>query len=117
MSPVISAVRKLRAALGLTQPAFANRLGLSIRAIAYYEKEREPNGEILRRLGSLAARNGRDDLAKVFYDAFARETEGKTAPATPQETAWVQAILLLLRNRDTVPSLRQISADAVAALE
>jgi transcriptional regulator with XRE-family HTH domain len=117
MDSLVSAVRKLRAALALTQPAFANRLRLSIRAVAYYEKDREPSGDMLRRLGSLAARNGRNDLAKVFYDAFERELRDRTEPSTPEESALVQAVLLLTRNRESAPKLQDISSALIEALE
>jgi len=117
MDPLVSAVKRLRAALKLTQPAFAKRVGLSVRAVAYYEKDREPSGEILHRLGSLAARHGRGDLTKVFSDAFSRELQGRTTPSTPEENAWVQALLLLLRNRSLLPVSRRISTELVAALE
>jgi len=63
-----------------------------VRAVAYYEKDREPNGEILQRLVSLAARHGRDDLAKIFSDAFDRELQDRTTPSTPEENAWVQVV-------------------------
>jgi acyl-CoA reductase-like NAD-dependent aldehyde dehydrogenase len=88
-----------------------------VRAVAYYEKDREPSGEILQRLVSLAARHGRDDLAKIFSDALDQELQDKTTPSTPEESAWVQAILLLLRNRSVLPISRQISTELVAALE
>ena len=111
------AVKKLRAALGLTQPAFAKRVGLSVRAIANYEKDREPGGEVLRRFGSLAARHELDSLAKIFYDAFAKEIQGRTNPGTGEETAYTQAILLLLRNRSVGSGWRQVSTEVIAALE
>jgi transcriptional regulator with XRE-family HTH domain len=117
MDALVSAVKRLRAELKLTQPAFAKRLGLSVRAVAYYEKDREPSGEILQRLGSLAARCGREDLAKVFSDAFHRELKDKTTPSTPEENAWVQALLLLLRHRSVRPVSQQLSSELVAALE
>ena len=116
MDPLVSAVKRLRAELKLTQPAFAKRVGLSVRAVAYYEKDREPSGEILQRLGSLAARHGRNDLARVFSGAFARELEDKTTPSTPEENAWVQALLLVLRNRSVYSVSQQLSTELVAAL-
>jgi transcriptional regulator with XRE-family HTH domain len=117
MDALVSAVKRLRAELKLTQPEFAKRVGVSVRAVAYYEKDRDPSGEILQRLGSLAARHGRDDLAKVFSDAFRRELQDKTTPSTPEENAWVQALLLLLRHRSVRPISQQISKELVAALE
>ena len=111
------AVKKLRSALGLTQPAFAKRVGLSVRAIANYEKDREPSGEVLRRFASLAARHNLDSLAKIFSDAFAEEIQGRTNPSTAEETAYTRAILLLLRNRSVFSGWRQVSTEVIAALE
>lgn len=117
MDPLVSAVKRLRAELKLTQPAFAKRVGLSVRAVAYYERDREPSGEILQRLGSLAARHGRNDLAKIFSDALGQELQDKTTPSTSEESAWVQALLLVLRNRSLLPVSQKISTELVAALE
>ena len=117
MGSLVSAVKRLRAELKLTQPAFAKRVGLSVRAVAYYEKDREPSGEVLQRLGSLAARHGRNDLAKIFSDALGRELQDKTTPSTPEESAWVQALLLVLRNRSVLPVSQQVSTELVAAVE
>jgi transcriptional regulator with XRE-family HTH domain len=111
------AVKKLRSALALTQPAFAKRVGASVRAIANYEKDRAPGGEVLRRFGSLAARHGLDSLAKIFYDAFAEEIQGRTNPSTAEETAYTQAILLLIRNRSVGAGWRQVSTEVIEALE
>src|ERR1022692_4766670 len=111
------AVKKLRSALGLTQPAFAKRVGLSVRAIANYEKDREPGGEVLRRFASLAARHNLDSLAKIFNDAFAEEIRGRTNPSTAEETAYTQAMLLLLRNRSVFSGWGQVSNEVIAALE
>jgi transcriptional regulator with XRE-family HTH domain len=111
------AVKKLRSALGLTQPAFAKRVGLSVRAIANYEKDREPGGEVLRRFASLAARHHLDSLAKIFSDAFAEEIQGRTNPSTAEETAYTQAMLLLLRNRSVSSGWGQASTEVIAALE
>ena len=111
------AVKKLRSALGLTQPAFAKRVGVSVRAIANYEKDREPSGEVLRRFASLAARHNLDSLAKIFSDAFAEEIQGRTNSSTAEETAYTQAILLLLRNRSVFSGWGQVSTEVIAALE
>jgi transcriptional regulator with XRE-family HTH domain len=117
MDALVSAVRELRSELGLTQPEFAMRVGLSVRAVAYYEKDRKPSGEILGRFGNIATRHGRNDLAKLFYETLDEELRGKTTPSTPEENAWVQAILLLLRNRAAFPFAQRVSEDLVEALE
>ena len=72
MNP-IEAVRKLREHLGESQQAFAVRLGLSIRAIANYEKDRPPTGKALAALAHAATEAGRHDLAYEFTQALARE--------------------------------------------
>jgi transcriptional regulator with XRE-family HTH domain len=117
MASLGPAVKKLRSALGLTQPAFAKRVGLSVRAIANYEKDREPSGEILQRFAGLAARHNLDGLAKIFYDAFADEIRGRTIPSTAEETAYTRAMLLLLRHRSVFSGWTKVSGEVVAALE
>ena len=88
-----------------------------MRAIANYEKDREPGGEVLRRFASLAARHNLDSLAKIFNDAFAEEIQGRTNPSTAEETAYTQAMLLLLRNRSVFSGWGQVSNEVIAALE
>lgn len=63
---LVTAVRTLRESLGMSQQAFANKLGLSIRAIANYEKDRRPGGDALVKMGSLAADHGLGELRDVF---------------------------------------------------
>ena len=70
---LISAVRELRQQLGDSQQAFANRLGLSIRAIAYYEKDRRPTGMALAALGKAAKAAERRDLVNTFMTALSDE--------------------------------------------
>jgi transcriptional regulator with XRE-family HTH domain len=66
VDPVIKAVRVLRQHLGDSQQAFANRLGLSIRAIANYEKDRKPTGMALASLAREASKADRMDLVNTF---------------------------------------------------
>jgi len=117
MDVLATAVKKLRSTLGLTQPAFAERIGISVRAVANYEKDRDPSGEVLQRLANVAARHNLSDLAQTFVDAFSKEVHGRTTPGTTEEKAWVQATLLLLRNRDALPGWKHLSTEFVAALE
>ena len=49
-----TAVKELRNALGLSQQAFATQLGLSIRAVVNYEKNRAPTARALAQLEQLA---------------------------------------------------------------
>jgi transcriptional regulator with XRE-family HTH domain len=70
---VSAAVRELRTALGLTQQALADRVGVSARAIANYEKNRTPTLKILYRLAGMATEAGRSDIAQVMNQALARQ--------------------------------------------
>jgi transcriptional regulator with XRE-family HTH domain len=94
------AVRKLRLTTGESQQSFAQHLGLSLRAIANYEKDRVPNGPALYRLAKLARQVGQPDLAKIFSSALYEEFHEALEPMTPEEKAWSDAVLALLRNRD-----------------
>ena len=60
------AVQRLRNALGESQEAFANRMGLSVRTIARYEAKR-PTGKVLARLEQLARGRGLKDLSNIFH--------------------------------------------------
>jgi transcriptional regulator with XRE-family HTH domain len=94
------AVRKLRLTTGESQQSFAQRLGLSMRAIANYEKDRVPNGPALYRLAKLARQVGQPDLAQIFSSALSEEFHEAVEPMTTEEKAWSDAVLALLRNRD-----------------
>lgn len=67
------AVKSMRAELGISQQEFATRLGLSIRAIVNYEKDRTPEGPMLARLHQFAAKNGFKEQAYLFWDAMTKE--------------------------------------------
>ena len=67
------AVRDLRAQYGETQQRFADRLKISLRALANYEADREPTGRALYQLSRAAREIGRIDLADAFSDALAQE--------------------------------------------
>lgn len=67
------AVSELRRRLGDTQPAFASRLGSSIRSVANYESDRPPKGRALVKLAEVAHRQGHTDLAGTFVAALSRE--------------------------------------------
>ena len=60
------AVREVRAALGMTQQAFANHMQVALTTIARYETGRAPTGVILRKLAEVAEQNGRPDLGNIF---------------------------------------------------
>ena len=63
----------MRSTLGISQQEFATRLGLSIRAIVNYEKDRTPQGSILARLHQFAAKHGFKEQAYLFWDAMTKE--------------------------------------------
>src|SRR5215470_16408973 len=95
-------VKQLRAVTNDTQQSLAQRLGLSIRAIANYEKDRVPQSAVLLRLAQLAQQVGREDLAKVFQAALSTELKQVWEPMTAEERVWSEAVLALLRNRDRI---------------
>jgi transcriptional regulator with XRE-family HTH domain len=64
---ISAAVRELRRAYGESQSVFAQRLGLSARAVASYEgKARKPDTRSLLRLAMAARGAGREDLDAQF---------------------------------------------------
>jgi transcriptional regulator with XRE-family HTH domain len=71
MEPNIhGAVRELRKALSLSQQAFATQLGMSIRAVVNYEKDRSPTARALAQLERLAAETHHPELARTFRQAL-----------------------------------------------
>lgn len=73
MDRVVKGVKELRQYLGDSQQAFANRLGLSIRAIANYEKDRRATGMALISLARAASDAGKEDLMNTFMEALMNE--------------------------------------------
>src|SRR5215831_6038074 len=70
---IYQAVRELRKTLGLSQQAFATELGLSIRAVVNYEKDRAPTARALAQLEKLARDSEHPELARIFRDALGNE--------------------------------------------
>jgi transcriptional regulator with XRE-family HTH domain len=64
------AVKELRKTLGMSQQAFATKLGMSIRAIVNYEKDRAPAAKALAQLEKLASEHEQPELARTFRDAL-----------------------------------------------
>ncbi|MCC6586232.1 MAG: helix-turn-helix transcriptional regulator [Bryobacterales bacterium] len=60
------AVRNLRTRLDLSQQAFATKLGISIRAVANYEKDRIPTGSVLVKMKRLAHQNSIEDIEQLL---------------------------------------------------
>jgi transcriptional regulator with XRE-family HTH domain len=73
MDKVVKAVRELRERLGLSQQEFAGRLKISIRAVAYYEKDRRPTGRSLVQLIRLAKVAKQHGAAAIFAGALREE--------------------------------------------
>ncbi len=67
------AVRELRRVTGDSLHRFANRLGVSVKAIVNYEEARNPSAEALYRLSREAQKIGREDLAILFSEAFSEK--------------------------------------------
>jgi transcriptional regulator with XRE-family HTH domain len=70
-----TAVRKLREKTGDSQQAFANRLGLSIRAIVNYERDRTPAPKALVAMAYLAASYRQVPLVYKFVNALPPEIQ------------------------------------------
>jgi transcriptional regulator with XRE-family HTH domain len=68
-----TAIKGLRAQYGDSQQAFAARMGLSIRAIANYEKDRVPTLSVLAKLAIQARLAKRPDLQDVFEESVANQ--------------------------------------------
>jgi transcriptional regulator with XRE-family HTH domain len=73
---VCHAIRELRHASGLTQQAFANRIGAAIRSVARWEAGGSPpRGEVLKTLADLGDEIGRPWLAEKFLKLHASTIE------------------------------------------
>jgi len=84
---LIAMVRKLRIALGDTQPQFAGRLGLALPTVVRYEHSRRPRGKALALLEQIAAANGLEEFASFFRKALNDELG---APASGLLSRYVQ---------------------------
>ena len=69
------AVRKLREKTGDSQQAFATRLGLSIRSVVNYEKDRTPSPRALAAMAHLAGKHRAVELANQFWAALPVELQ------------------------------------------
>jgi transcriptional regulator with XRE-family HTH domain len=67
------AVRQLRTVSGLSQQAFATRFGMSVRAIANYEKDRNPNKQALFKFAAYARELRSPELADIFNGRLNQE--------------------------------------------
>ncbi len=109
---LIQAVQELRRKLGDSQQAFANRLGISIRAVANYEKDRQPHGKSLASLARVAAAAGETALANQFRKALAEDIGPVLSPAvdfkSEEERDWTVALLAAFRNPQYSARLRRV---------
>jgi transcriptional regulator with XRE-family HTH domain len=111
MDELVNAVRQLRFRLNLSQQAFATRLGLSISAIANYERDRRPTQEVLSELKKLAEANGLAELANTFQGALGRAVI-EIPPGKEEDFDALMTILLLggKQNREALAEWNRISA-------
>ncbi len=72
------AVKALRGRLNESQQAFATRLGISIRGLVNYEKDREPPLALLLKLAAVAREADDEKLANVFQWAFYEQITAAT---------------------------------------
>lgn len=112
----IEAVRKLRRHLGESQQAFATRLGLSIRAVANYEKDREPRGRAAAALGRAAVEAGREDLAAIFRKSLWADMNNSALIVSDSQRTWINILLDILEARQH-SSLKPICESAQQSLE
>lgn len=117
MGHLITSIKELRSRLKESQQAFANRLGISSRAVANYEAGRTPTRKVLWSLTMLASETGNPDLGDVFSGAYRATMQRLTSPANDEEQAWVRMVLALLRNKDSVPGLKELGRSLLAAAE
>jgi transcriptional regulator with XRE-family HTH domain len=120
MRQLVKAVRNLRARLGDSQQAFANRLGVSIRAVANYEKDREATGKALLELKNLADANGLVEEARAFEDALSRELGHGVIEVPPDKKEDFDALMAILfgggkQNREALAEWNKLSEPIKAA--
>jgi transcriptional regulator with XRE-family HTH domain len=101
------AVKALRGHLNESQQAFATRLGLSIRAVANYEKDRTPSGLALERLMRAAHESNREDLTDVFRAAYWQGASRTFPGLNEEERAWMELLCDVLQARH-IPKVQEI---------
>jgi len=91
-------IKLLRSLLKCSQPEFARRLGISLRAYINYERgDRKPGAGTLQALARIAERHGHKDMEATFDSAFKRLLDRRSTPVTEDERAWVRIVILLIR--------------------
>jgi transcriptional regulator with XRE-family HTH domain len=71
-------IKELRKIAGESQQAFATRLGISIRALANYEKSKVPGAKALIQLANAALALKEMEMAEAFFGELAIQTGGDT---------------------------------------
>ena len=111
-------IRDLRSRLKDTQQAFANRLRVSLRAVANYESGRRPARAVLWNLAIIASKTGHPDLADIFSSEYSDRMRSLTLTGVnDEETAWFYMVRALLRYRDLVPEIEPLGEGLLDALE
>jgi len=105
--------------MGLTQPEFANRVGVAIRTVARWEKDQPPHGQALIKLAQLADSRGRKDIAGSFVAALRNDKTSHYATGEPELRAWSEGLAIAFRFRSTEAARqrwRQIAEQIVDAV-
>ena len=113
------AVRELRNALGESQQAFSNRLGLSISSITHYEGgQRQPHYAVTLKLYRAACAADRKDLAAFFLQLINAGIVPKVAVPfqTESERENLQALQAILYD-DRFQHLRGPLEDLLAPVK
>jgi len=116
---VKSTILQLRKVLDLTQQDLANRLGITARAIANYEKGRLPRAKILADLSLFADRQNLPELAQLFRNGLAYNLDSNlnAKPNTHAEQALVRLFLCAVRNKEKVPEWEKLQKLLVSSIE
>jgi len=121
---VSTAVKRLRENTGLSQQAFATEMGLSIRAVANYEKDRTPEREVLVRFMVFAMKQNQPKLADIFSAATTKDLDpikkwtqmGRLIEGVlPVYRSNLRGIIDDLRNQGVDPEIR--ISEAIEKLE
>ncbi len=108
------AVQQLRLISGLSQQAFASQLGMSVRAIANYEKDRTPSKLARFKLAKLARELDRADLASVLAGPLEIRRHREDGVIGDVERA---AILALTLNRGSEWLLRLLAKEVLSLIK
>jgi transcriptional regulator with XRE-family HTH domain len=113
-----AAVKQLRLAIGLSQQAFAVKLGLAVRTVWRWERGVAPKGKALAQLRALARSHALFDIYWAFDKALREELSitGEAAIAVPitlEEEIVTHAILILMRVDPSAWPERQNPARAI----